>query len=338
MSEPRVSVVLTTFERERYLGAAIRSALDQTSRDLELIVVDDGSTDGTPDLVLGVGDPRVRYIRQEHRGMCSALNTGVRAARAGYIAHLDSDDVWLEEMLEVETQVLDARPDVGAVYARSQGMDEGGNPLPEFRGYPERFPGRSFESMLYGDFTSSITVVARRACYERAGWWDESFTTGADWDMWMRMSRHFPFAFVDRVLARFRLHGGNVSGPGSPLFAKELDGRTWVLDKAFSLPDLPPEALARKGACYANVHTEAALRWFRAGEYRRAARAFVRAVRAGPSPTFTVARIAWFALGARVLNRSALGRRFLRFTADLRRRRRTRPAPDLRPVPSPDRT
>src|SRR5882724_2062331 len=127
MKQPKVSVIIPTYNRAHYLGTAVNSVLSQTFSDFELIVVDDGSTDDTMRLVERFHDSRLRYIYQQHRGISAAMNAGIRAARGGYIARLDSDDIWLPDMLEVEVGVLDARPEIGLVYAKAQGMDKNCN-------------------------------------------------------------------------------------------------------------------------------------------------------------------------------------------------------------------
>jgi hypothetical protein len=110
----------TVHDRERYVREAIDSVLGQTFGDLELIVVDDGSTDGTAAAVAAVGDPRLRYVGQPHRGIGAAMNTGLRAARGRYVARLDSDDVWLPDLLATQVAVLESRPEVDVVYGRAQ--------------------------------------------------------------------------------------------------------------------------------------------------------------------------------------------------------------------------
>ena len=323
MSSPKVSVIIPTYNRAAFLGAAVRSVLDQTFGDFEVIVVDDGSTDGTDEVVRDIADPRVRYLRQEHKGISSAMNGGIRAASGAYIARLDSDDVWLPEMLQVEVAVLEARPEVGLVSAKGQAMNVSGEILSTTAGLPERYPGDSFRSMLYDDCTCNITVIARRSCFDRVGLYDESLEGNEDWDMWLRMARHYRLAQVDRVLAHFRWHEGNVTGVRSPLFAEILEGRAKVLDKVFRCEDLPPEIVAMKPIAYRNVFTVIGLRWLNVRQPRRALRAFWRALRSGGNPVVALMRILWFVGNMEMFSRFSRGRQFVRATAALRRRWRT---------------
>ena len=146
---PKLTVIIPTHNRARYLDQAIRSALGQTYGDFELIVVDDGSTDTTVELVGAYRDRRLRYLSQPHRGISAAVNLGIRSARGCYIARLDSDDLWFPDMLATLVPVLDAEPEIGVVYGRGQGIDHAGRRLPHTLGLPERFPGDSLRSLLY---------------------------------------------------------------------------------------------------------------------------------------------------------------------------------------------
>lgn len=318
--QPKVTVVMPAYNRERYIREAIDSVLAQSFADFELIVVDDGSSDGTAAVVGAIRDPRVRCVQQEHRGISAAMNNGLRSARGAYVARLDSDDVWLPDLLETEVAVLDARPEIGAAYARGQGMESDGRLTLEVWGTAERIPGDSFCSMLCGDFTCNITVVARRECLERAGGFDETLTTNEDWDVWLRVSRHYPFAFTDRVLAHFRRHDENITGLESPFLRATLEQRARVLDKVFADPDLPPSARALKGLAYRNVYTSVGLAWLSAHEYREAGRAFARAVGVAPNPLWAAARVAVSVVNWGYLAHRPWGRRLLHWQNRIRRR------------------
>jgi glycosyltransferase involved in cell wall biosynthesis len=320
MTAPRVSVILPTYNRAAYLREAIDSVLAQTWTDLELIVVDDGSADETPAVVAGVADRRVRGLRGEHRGVSAAVNCGLRAARGEYVGRLDSDDVWLPEMLQTLVHVLDCRPQVGVAYARAQAMDAGGTLRPHTSGMPQRFPGDGLRSLLYEDFTCNIATLARRSCFDRAGEYDESLPASEDWDMWLRIAEHDRFAFVDRILARYRWHDGNMTGPASPLFRVVLETRTRPLDKAFARADLPAAVVAMKPIAYENVHLYRCLRWLHVHSFGDSWRELRWALRVAERPSTTIVRIAWFVLVGEVLGRSWAGRRLADSLTVARRR------------------
>ena len=319
MTDVAVTVLIPTYNRARYVGHAIQSVLQQTRRDLELLVLDDGSTDETEAVVRAVNDARVRYIRCPHRGISATLNTGVRLAQGRYIARLDSDDEWLPEMLATETQVLDAQPDVGLVYGRAEAMDAAGHRLPITRAYALRFPTDALRSMLIDDSTCNIAVVVRRECFDRVGLFDETFIAHEDWDMWLRVARHYRFAFVDAILARFRLHDENLTGTQSPLFAQLIETRPRVLDKAFTDPSLPPAYRSVKPLAYRSVFLGIALAWWNQQQWRRAARALRQAYRQGGNPLATTAHVLWFAL-FRVIGRYRWAQGLREWQANARRR------------------
>jgi len=309
MSSPKVSVIMPTYNRAAYLREAIESVLAQRLGDLELIVVDDGSSDDTAGVLAAVRDPRVRYVRQEHRGVSAAANRGLRMARGQYIGRLDSDDLWVPETLQTLAEVLDSKPEVGVAYAKGQAMDSGGKLLPHTHGMAPRFPGEALRSLVYEDFTCNIATLARRSCFDRAGEYDESLPASEDWDMWLRIAAQDQFAFVDRILGHFRWHDGNMTGPASPLFEAVLQTRTRPLDKVFARPDVPDAVSAMKSRAYENIYLFRCLRWLQAHNFRAAWREASRAVRGSEHRLITVVRLGWFFLVANVLGRFVLGRR-----------------------------
>jgi len=324
MSTPKVTVIIPTYNRARYLSDAIHSVLNQTLDELEAVVVDDGSTDATAELVSAIGDQRVRYLRQPHRGISAAMNAGMRSACGQYIARLDSDDLWLPEMLAALVGILDAQPAFGVAYGKGQAMDHEGHPLDHIQGMSERFPGDALRSLVYDDCTCNVALVARRECFDHVGFYDESLVANEDWDLWLRVARHYRFCFVDQIVARIRLHDENFTGLSSPRFAEVLNARTVPLDKLFTDPELPPAIRAMKSAAYTNVYLFRGQRWLQKRAFKRAGREFGLALRASEQPLTTGVRIAWFALALPVLKQTALGRRAVGALAALRQRRRAR--------------
>ncbi len=126
---PLISVVIPLYQTERFIAAALDSAVAQTFGDFEAIVVDDGSSDRGPDIARGRGDPRVRVVRQENRGLAGARNTGIRESRGKYIAFLDADDLWRSEKLAEHARLLDSAPDVGLTFSASELIDDDGSPI-----------------------------------------------------------------------------------------------------------------------------------------------------------------------------------------------------------------
>lgn len=326
MSNPKVSVVIPTYNRAHLIGESIQSVLAQTFPDFQLIIVDDGSSDGTETVVKGFNDPRIRYIYQENRGISGAQNTGIRQAEGQYIAFLGSDDLWLPKLLELEVPILDTNPDVDLVYSKAQAIDADGNLKGQILGAFQKYPGETFKSELYGDSVCTITAVMRRQCFDRVGLFDENLSTRVDWDMWVRMAKHYRFAHIDKVLAHFRIHPGRYTRTRLDDFAKVCENGIKVLDKAFSDPDLPEEILAIRPIAYRNVYMDIGLRWLSARDWWDSARYLWKAICISPSPVLTPFRILWLILFYNVLSKTRWGSRLVSKLVALKRGKRTVPA------------
>jgi glycosyltransferase involved in cell wall biosynthesis len=135
---PLVSVVIPAYNAGAFIDASVGSALSQTAGDMEVIIVDDGSTDGTPDRLRSWNDPRLMVITQTHQGLASALNTGIASSRGAYVGFLDADDVWLPGKLVRHIQLLQERPDVDVTFSWVRAVDVSGKPIrwhcPSWRG------------------------------------------------------------------------------------------------------------------------------------------------------------------------------------------------------------
>ena len=317
MKTPVVSVIIPTYNRAHYLGTAIESVFNQTFQEFELIVVDDGSIDETRTLLDAIDDKRLIRLFREHKGISAAMNSGILVARGDYVARLDSDDVWMPEMLEMGAGILNSRPEVGLVYGKAQQMDRNENLQPNIRGNLPRFQRETLKSMLYGDFTCNIAILVRRECFDRVGLYDESMRTSEDWDMWLRVARHYEFAFVDQILARFRVHEGNTTHRTLAAFADYLEGRPRVLDKLFSRPDLPPAVQAMRPMAYERLYMGVGLCWLQTRQMRKALRSFGKAIRLSGNPVVSPVRIIWHTLVWEVLSKYSWGRRLVEWQAGL---------------------
>jgi glycosyltransferase involved in cell wall biosynthesis len=205
-----VAVVIPAFDHARFLPACIESALRQTLRPSEVIVVDDGSTDETP-AVLERFAGRVRVLRQPNRGVAAARNAGAAAARADAIAFLDADDEWLPHKLEAQAARLVAEPDLGLVHCGMVEIDAQGR---EGRVRLDGLEGHVAEEMMLfrrgvilGGGSAAVVPIA---AFRDSGGFDETLSTSADWDLHHRIARRRRVGFVPEVLLRYRVHGGNM--------------------------------------------------------------------------------------------------------------------------------
>jgi len=196
------------------VGKAIQSVLQQTYASLELLVVDDASTDGTEQLVRRLSDTRISYLRHEdNRGGSAARNTGLAAARGTLIAFQDSDDQWLPHKLERQVAALTgAGETTGAVYCpyRRVFPDGGSATHPSDPASAPR--GEIHRALLRANFIGTPTILARRACCESVGGFDEALERFQDWDWMIRVSRDWQVGFVEEPLVVAGFAGDNITG------------------------------------------------------------------------------------------------------------------------------
>lgn len=211
MAEPAISVVIPAYNAAWCLGRAIDSVLTQTLRDYELIVVDDGSTDGTARLLEGYRG-RLRSLTQPNGGQSSARNAGIQVARGRYVAFLDSDDWWSPGKLERQLTFMEAHPDVVFCSTSASVVDPDGRVLGEWR--CQLRDGRALEAIFSATATiagSASAVIARRAALVSIGGFDESLKGLEDTDLWMRLAAKGGYHCIDEALVTVAKRPGSVS-------------------------------------------------------------------------------------------------------------------------------
>lgn len=220
MPHPWVSVVMPAYNAGLYIDEAIRSVLSQDYANIELIVVDDGSKDGTPELAEQFGD-RVTVIRQKNAGPAAARNRGIATARGEFIAFLDADDVWLPGKASLQVKYLQNHPEVGVVFGDFMHWSPQAdgtflkppaliNEKSPFAVLPEH-SGWIYTVLLFDNVIHIITAMIRRPVVAAMGGLDESLPTGEDYDFWLRVSRQFRADKLDCVLAYYREHPSGVT-------------------------------------------------------------------------------------------------------------------------------
>jgi len=213
-----VSVVLPVRDGERFVHEAVESVLAQTYADLELIVVDDGSTDATPEILRGFRDERLRVLRQEPAGLVAALQCGVTEARAPLVARMDADDVSEPARLERQVELLERRPRVGMVATWTAVIDEEGHELRR-EVLPPAHADLARRLLLRNPFQHG-SVVVRREALEAAGSYRDDYGANEDYDLWRRLARSWELACVPEVLYRYRVHAGAVTQTDSERIAR----------------------------------------------------------------------------------------------------------------------
>jgi glycosyltransferase involved in cell wall biosynthesis len=279
---PRVSVVIPTYNYAHYLPEAVDSVLAQSFDSVEIVVVDDGSTDKTTEVLRRFGG-QVTYIRQVHRGLAVARNTGIRAARGQYIAFLDSDDLWIREKLSLQVARLDAERQVGLVYCETFLFDDATQATVGTHGDHSPHPsGRILRWLVRGNVIPSPTPVVRRDVFDRVGLFDETLSACEDWDMWIRIGRVCEIVYIDRTLARYRLHRSNMSRDHELL----MTGGLRVLEKSFRDPDSRQELSGLRRTVLGRWYADWGLGRFYVGRYEQARRDLIRAVTLDPRLLF----------------------------------------------------
>ncbi len=200
-NKPVVSVIIPTYNRAHLIGRAIRSVLNQTYTDFELIVVDDASADNTEEVVKNIKDPRIRYIQHKiNKGGAATRNTGIKASKGKFIAFQDSDDEWLLEKLEKQMRFFNiVSDDVGVIYCGFLRWDgKSAAYIPSSKIIVKE--GDISKQILYGNFVSTQTLLIRKECLEQSGLFDEQLPRLQDWDLIIRLSKICHFHLIDEPL------------------------------------------------------------------------------------------------------------------------------------------
>jgi glycosyltransferase involved in cell wall biosynthesis len=221
---PRVSVVMPSYNHAPFVGQSIHSVLSQSFDDFELIITDDGSTDGSQDVIGSFTDPRISFEAfPENRGASEALNRCIARAHGEFVAVISSDDYFLPSKLERQVAILGAAPELAAVFGLPEFVDERGAALPpEHNAFAELFSSQRANRFgwlrhffLYDNALCHPTVMVRRRIYDELGRYDVGLRQLPDLDMWVRVCAHHPIRVVDEPLIAFRVLDGdrNTSAP-----------------------------------------------------------------------------------------------------------------------------
>jgi len=206
----KVSVIIPDYNQSVFVKDAIHSVLNQRCKADEIIVVDDGSTDDSREVVGQFGD-RVRYIWQENQGLAGARNTGLQASSGELIGLLDADDEWTPEYLETMVRLAEGDPEASVFYCMAQCMDIQGKDLPQLVGGPPVAPHELYHRLLRQNFIIPSTVLFRKKSIVEAGAFDANLRSCEDWDLWLRLLPGRKLIGAPQRLVRYRVHGSSLS-------------------------------------------------------------------------------------------------------------------------------
>ena len=212
----KVDIIIPAYNAERYLRAAISSVLSQTFDDWRIILVNDGSTDGTAAIASefesNLGN-RMLVVTQANAGLPAARNAAIRNSSAELLAILDADDIWLPPRLAESVEVFESHPEVGLSYGLITWIDDAGNQLHTFQGNPRNACGKIARSIYQRKVDLPCpTITFRRKCVEEVGLFDETMRSTEDRDMWLRIAFRYEVAFIPKVIAYYRMSANSMSG------------------------------------------------------------------------------------------------------------------------------
>ncbi len=286
---PKVSIIIPTYNRSRFLRLAVQSVLAQTFTDFEIVIVDDASQDDTRGAVASLRDPRIRYIRHDrNRRISGTRNTGITNSTGEYIAFLDDDDEWLPSKLAQQVAALDSSaPTVGAVYTAFAQIDVATQEVLRIIRPGKR--GHILHELCKRNWIGTAsTVCLRRQCVEEVGLFDESVEFGEEYDMWIRVAHRFDFKYIDEVLVKYGVHANRLSTN----YKIMISGLERQLEKHASFFAIDRANYSRRYAWLGTLYCYN-------GDVRKGREALLEAIMASPLKVNSYAYLGLTLLGAR---------------------------------------
>lgn len=245
MSTPKISVIISSYNHEKYVVQSIESVLQQTFQDFEIIITDDGSGDSTVEQIRSIVDPRIKlHCFDINKGACTATNNCIMHASGEYIAVLNSDDFWTPHKLELQLNIFRQQPDLAAVFTNAQFVDQEGKDFPlhkrpaffEIFDQKNRSQGQWLKKFfLEGNCLCHPSVLIRRECYNEIGLLDNRYRQLPDFDLWIRLCQKFKLHVMPEKLVRFRLlpEGQNASNQTKTNKTRDLNEFYFIMQRFF---------------------------------------------------------------------------------------------------------
>ena len=250
MISPTISVIMSTYNHADYVTQAIDSVLGQRGVDFEFLIADDGSIDHTRDVVAAIHDEKIRFFPYEvNRGACVVTNELIKQASGEFVALINSDDYWISsDKLAYQLQIMRDKPNIGACFGRARFVDEGGSIISKStmpHGYVFEQKNRTRGAWLrhffdLGNCICHPTILIRKSCYDALGMYDNRLRQLPDFDMWVRLLKHYDIHICDEELIAFRhLPGENASSATPSNMRRILNESYFILQGFFD--DIPRE-------------------------------------------------------------------------------------------------
>lgn len=260
---PRVSVLLTCYNHIRYLPDCVEGVFSQTFRDLEVIAVDDGSTDGTREWLSACPRPITCVFNDDNLGTYASLNVGLSKATGEFVAILNDDDLWAPTKLDRQIELFERHPQIGLVHTDGWFIDGEGKRLegaPLGFEFPRTETGDVLIDLMYANKIIASAALVRRSCFEELGGFNEQYFGSGDWEMWYRIAEKYLVGFVAEPLTFYRVHGANASHKLDRIWQDDERLRRWIASRAPAYSDRGygkrlTKALAHNQACLGTVLT-----------------------------------------------------------------------------------
>lgn len=224
-NNPLVSVIIPCYNHEKYIAQCVQSVVNQTYANMEIFVLDDGSTDGSLAIIKALADKHGFFAESHYNmGISATLNKGIKQyAKGKYICIVASDDYWEETKVEKQVAFYEQHPEMGFIFGRTWLVDDDNRflgydanlPIANYQVFREQLSNQyapicNFETLVYGNFIPALTVMIKKALLEEVGYFDEQSAI-EDWDMWVRLANKYSFAFQNEFLGFYRVHDSNIS-------------------------------------------------------------------------------------------------------------------------------
>lgn len=283
---PQVSVIIPMYNGVPYVSAAIQSARNQTLKDIEIILIDDASTDGTlKEIEPHLMDQRVSLLRNSRNlGIPATKNKALKICNGQYIAFLDQDDVWLPDKLQVQLNILENDENIGLIASAVYFINEHNNLIgKKILDIKESQPPLLVKRLLLGNFITNSSAVIRRYCIDKIGCFNENLRGSDDYDLWTRIAKYYKIHYLKNVLIKKRLHNSNFS---------EINIQTMMEDKLkviYSTIKNDPSLADETKIYIGNVHRATAIKYALNGQILQAKNHFALALKSGNRSFITFA-------------------------------------------------
>jgi glycosyltransferase involved in cell wall biosynthesis len=274
---PKVSVIIPNYNYEKFIAATVESVLSQTYKNIEIIIVDDGSKDNSLEVLKQFGD-KIRIIEQKNAGVSVARNHGVSLSTGEYIAFLDADDIWLPEKLERQIEKFKADAEIGLVHCSMTLINPQEEPIGENNNGQAGFVSEEFLLFERGVVVGAgSTALVKRSIFDEVGGFDLRLSTAADWDFCYQVSRTHKIGFVTEPLVLYRMHGTNMHGNINAMEHDMLLG----FEKAFAENTENLQQIRNK--CYGNLYMTLAGSYYQTKNYSKFLEMAQKSLRKNPS-------------------------------------------------------